>query len=45
MKRNSKYKRFLSSLELGFGNAISSDKLVSGNKYNHEFAPYSRGED
>lgn len=45
MKRNSKYKNFLSSLELGFNNATSGDKSVSGNKYQHQFAPYSRGED
>lgn len=39
MKRNTKYKRLLSSLEIGFGNAISGDK------YNHEFASYLRSED
>lgn len=45
MKRNTKYKRFLSSLELGFNNAIGSDKSVIGNKYQYQFAPYSRDED
>ena len=45
MRRSSKYNSFLSSLELGFGNATSSDKLVSGDKYQHQFAPYARSED
>jgi len=45
MKRNSRYSRILLSLEIGFGNAISSDKLISGDKYQHQFARNACGED
>ena len=45
MKRDSRYKSFLSNLEIDFGNATSADKLVSGNKYIHGYPPYVRNED